>query len=139
LFYGNPQYVEELMRAAASVEKWMKPTPEGHLRFNAIDVGDFGWNLTQHPYEETSPKDFNNTALLLHSHLTLAWYNRHPLALETLKRFADYEGGGVEGSYGGGPSISFGVYWLTGDPKYLALDKSEDGQPPRGWTWTRDL
>jgi len=131
LFYGDPYYVEQLMVAAASADKWLYETPEGGLRFR---VSEFGWKTANEPPAEPAAMVSSNAALLLHSHLMLAWYNHNPHAIDVLKRFCDDQGGWVDGGYGGGPSINFGVYWFTGDPKYLGL--TENGMQGRN-PWSR--
>lgn len=132
LCYGHPRYVEELMRAARSVEKWMVRTPEGGLRFR---VNDFGWKTAMEPPGEPVDEVSDNAPLLLHSHLTLAWYNRHPRAIRTITGYLDAFDGPPPRAYGGGLSLAFGAYWLTGDAKYLYL--TEGPRDARGNWWAR--
>jgi hypothetical protein len=133
LFYGDPYYVEELMIAARTVDKMLYRTPEGTIRFG---VTEFGWPTanpaTTRPV--TKAEQSSKSALFLHSHLMLAWYNHNPHAVDVLKGFADDHGGWVEGAYGAGPHINFAVYWITGDPKYLGL--TPDGKQGRN-PWAR--
>jgi hypothetical protein len=131
LFYGHPQYLEQLMLAAKTTEKWMLPSEKG-MRFR---TNDFGWETAQQPPPQPAQDVSDTAVLLLHPHLMLAWYNGDPRALKTVTGYLDDRGDDVPYAYGGGMTASFGAYWLTGDPKYLHL--TPHGKDARGQAWAR--
>lgn len=123
VFYGDPRWVEWCMTSARSVEKWMYRTPEGRLKFR---VNNFGWETAEHPPKQPAAQVNGEAALLLHSHVTLAWYNRNAAAIQTLADWADPAAGNDLSRFGG-PGVAFAAYWFTGDARYLGL-------PPAGGT-----
>lgn len=135
-FYGHPLYVEWLMTSIRTCDKWMMRTPEGALKWR---VADFGWNTAQDPPKIVPAKVSGNADLMLHPHLILAWYNHNPQVIE---RIAAYSKGmppadtGAERAYGGGSSVRFGAYWLTGDPAHLCFPmKTDKGDYGDIWQW----
>lgn len=122
LFYGDPRYVEWLMQSARTTDKWTRRGDDGKLKFL---VDDFGWDTAQNPPTMPAKEVTDNAALLLHSHLMLAWYNGNPHAVEVLKGYAATQGGWGDGAYGGGASINFAAYWLSGDTQYLGLPQPD--------------
>lgn len=134
VFYGNPRYVEWLMTSVRTCDKWMYRTPEGILKWR---VAEFGWRTAQDPPRDIPTEVSSAADLMLHPHLILAWYNGNP---EVIKRIGAYAMGmpdtGAERGYGGGCSVRFGAYWLTGDPKYLLFPKKTDkGDYGDIWQW----
>jgi hypothetical protein len=135
-FYGHPLYVEWLMTSVRTCDKWMLRTPEGALKWR---VADFGWPVAQDPPKVVPAKVSGNADLMLHPHLMLAWYNGNPGVVE---RIAAYSKGmpagdtGAERAYGGGSSVRFAAYWLTGDTAHLCFpQKTEKGDYGDTWQW----
>ncbi len=126
LFYGDPYYIELLMEAARTSEKYLQPGPDGTLRFA---VSEFGYAIAQNPALSPPPgRPSVTSALMLHPQLILAWYNQNPRAVETLKAYAKGMGYHISGGFHNGESISFGLYWITGDKRYLGSLKTPEGK-----------
>lgn len=135
LFYGDPRYVEWLMQSARTADKWTWRDADGKLKFR---VNDFGWDTAQKPPAEPVKEFSENAALLLHSHLMLAWYNGNPHAADVIKSYAATQGGWGDGAYGGAASINFAAYWLSGDTKYLGLPQpNEKGEYSKVAEWAK--
>lgn len=84
-FYGDPIYLERCMVSARNMEKLTVVTPDGRRHFR--DRRAMGHiDLTQ-PHEPTI--DGHATALMWHTSLQAADYNRNPLALKTMREWAD--------------------------------------------------
>ncbi|HWL54635.1 MAG TPA: hypothetical protein VNQ90_19500 [Chthoniobacteraceae bacterium] len=134
LFYGDPQAVEWLMESARTVEKWTYRTPENILKFK---VEEFGWRTANEPPPTPPEKGNLNASLMFHPHLMLAWYNRNPHAIETLKAYADGFDHLIPGAYGAGANINFALYWTTGDAAYLRLPSKGGSKESNGQLWGR--
>jgi Concanavalin A-like lectin/glucanases superfamily len=84
LDYGNPIWVERLMESARHLERISDTNSAGHRHLrsyllSATDVVEEGY----HAREDV------HSALLWHSALALAWYNRNPRVLRWLTETAD--------------------------------------------------
>jgi hypothetical protein len=138
LDYGNPFWIERLMESARHLERITALNPIGHRHFrsyllSASDMVEEGYHA----------REDRHSALLWHPALALAWYNRNPLALRWLTEAADALLGHwqrdryLKLSLGirffsddvlsrGLPepervNLLWGVFRLSGDPKYLWL------------------
>ena len=84
LDYGNPVWVERLMEATRQLERISGNNPANHRHMrsallSATDLVEEGF----HAREDV------HSALLWQPALTLAWYNRHPLAVRWLTETCD--------------------------------------------------
>jgi len=138
LDYGNPVWVERLMEATRQLERisGSNPASHRHLRsalLSATDLVEEGFYAREDVH----------SALLWQPALTLAWYNRHPLAVRWLTETCDallahwqkdkYPRLAIGIRFFGDEVIRRGLpepervnllwagYRLTGEPKYLWL------------------
>ena len=138
LDYGNPVWVERLMEATRQLERisGSNPANHRHLRSTLLSATD----LVEEGFY--AREDVHST-LLWQPALTLAWYNRHPVAMRWLAEAGDallahwqrdkYPRLAIGIRYFGDEVIRRGlpepervnllwaVYRLTGDSKYLWL------------------
>ncbi|MBM4031509.1 MAG: hypothetical protein FJ291_06940 [Planctomycetes bacterium] len=136
--YGDPVYLERCMVAARSTEALTVVTPKGHRHFKNQDCGAADLKM-----ERKLGVDGHAHPLMWHPTLEVAWYNRNPRAMKSLREWGDgwlahMEPGryatSVEvatekvtetterplyGGYGGLGSAFLYLYWLTDDAKYL--------------------
>ncbi|HRU06142.1 MAG TPA: CARDB domain-containing protein [Candidatus Brocadiia bacterium] len=133
LFHGDPRYVEWLMLSARTAQGWMMDAPGGALAFR---VAEFGHATATQPPAAPADKASPAADLMLHPHTVLAWYNGDARAREVLRRYAQSQGGYVEGAYGEGLGISFANYWFTGDVRYVGLP-GPDAAPAAYARWGR--
>jgi len=136
VFYGDPRYIEWLMTSIRTCDKWMYRTPQGSLKWR---VSRFGWRTAKNPPKEIPPNVSGDADLMLNPHLTLAWYNGNPNAIQ---RIVDYTEGMPDPyrprAYNGGGSVHIAAYWFTGDPKHLHFPKkTAKGDYAYGdlWAW----
>lgn len=124
--YGHPRYVEYAMESLKSMQKIAPMTRNGYRRFIPHNTRNgFGHLLlkTEPPQDDGwwKKKPFHHvSAVNFHPILLHAWYNRHPSSLQFLEQYAK----GSEnfrrcGGYDSGPMFSFGMYWMTENPKYV--------------------
>ncbi|MCE5249497.1 hypothetical protein LLG96_04675 [bacterium] len=84
-FYGDPIYLERCMVSARNMEKLTIVTRDGRRHFR--DRRDMGYDDLTLPHEPAI--DGHATSLMWHTTLQLADYNRNPLALKTVREWAD--------------------------------------------------
>ncbi len=82
--YGDPVYLERCMDSARHMEKLTAVTSDGrrHIRHTR----DLGYDEIENP--RTPTVEGNSTALMWHTSLQTAEYNRNPKALKTLDEWA---------------------------------------------------
>jgi hypothetical protein len=151
--YGDPIYVERCMDSARNMEKLTILTPDGRRHFR--DTEKMGVADLEKPHPPAV--DGGPTALMWHSALQLADYNRSPRALKLLREWADtwlrfqkpgqwatavevLSGKVLESApdrplYGGYRTQACAFTWLyalTGDKRYLEpfLHYYRQGQAP---------
>ncbi|MHC4873531.1 MAG: hypothetical protein ACYTFY_16930, partial [Planctomycetota bacterium] len=132
LLYGNPYYLQYNMQAAITLSKIAPMTPGGYRRFiphiqnkQAGGRPNFGARLLKKgipadPDWWKKERRNNASGVNFHPVLTMAWFNRNKAALKMLREFGD----GTEnwrkcGGYDSGPQFGFGMFWMTGEKKYL--------------------
>ncbi|MDP2983275.1 MAG: hypothetical protein Q8O92_08100 [Candidatus Latescibacter sp.] len=84
-FYGDPIYLERCMVSARNMEKLTVVTSDGRRHFR--DRRNMGHDDLTSPHEPTV--DGAATTLMWHTTLQFADYNRNPLALKTVREWAD--------------------------------------------------
>lgn len=138
LDYGNPRWVERLMEAARQLGRISGNNRAGHRHLRSALL-----SATDLVEEGVHAREDLHSALLWQPVLTLAWYNRHPLAVRWLTETCDallahwqkdkypklatgIRFFGDEVIRRGLPeservNLLWGVYRLTGENKYLWL------------------
>jgi len=136
--YGDPVYLERCLVAARSTEALTVVTPKGHRHFKNQDCGAADLKM-----ERKLGTDGQAHPLMWHPTFEVAWYNRNPRALKTLREWADGWLAHMEpgkyatavdvatekvtettdrplyGGYGGQGSAFLFLYWLTDGEQYL--------------------
>lgn len=84
IYYGNPVYLERLMRAARAVRERFMAEADGHLHFRSTLYGA-AKVITEPPYN----RDSLSSSLMLHPALYLGWYSRNPYAVEQVRGYGD--------------------------------------------------
>lgn len=127
--YGHPRYVEYALKTLKSFEKVVPMTAGGYRRFIPHNTRSlFGYHLLKLniPSDPNWWKKKDNTslsALNFHPLLIHGWYSRSTRTIKFLDEFAQ----GADyfrkcGGYNSGPHFAFGMYWLTGNDKYVIRD-----------------
>jgi hypothetical protein len=82
--YGDPVYFERCMDSARYMEKLTAVTSDGRRHFR--HTRDLGYDEIENP--KTPTIEGNSTALMWHTSLQTAEYNRNPRAMKTLDEWA---------------------------------------------------
>ncbi|MBC8402312.1 MAG: hypothetical protein H8E14_12555 [Candidatus Marinimicrobia bacterium] len=84
LDYGNPVYVERCMQSAKGLDLWTGFNSRGHRHFKSS-----WYSATELDLRPPRDCDVPMNARTIKAVRWLAWYNRHPLAIQFLREWAD--------------------------------------------------